>query len=186
VLFSALLDANVPFPNALRDTLLRLAATGLYRPLWSDRTLAEVRNAILRERRDVDPARFDRTLDLMRTHFPDATVRDFDHLEAAMVTHLKDRHVLAAAVAGRADALVTFNLRDFPAAGLRPHRVEAIHPDEFLVNTFELSPQLVVRAVVDQAEATGRHGYPALSLDEVLDRLAKCGAPGFARAVRPC
>ena len=45
---------------------------------------------------------------------------------------------------------------------------------------------MVARTIVDQAVATGRYGYPALSRDEVLDRLAKCGAPDFAEVVRLC
>jgi predicted nucleic acid-binding protein len=188
VLFSAVLDANVLFPNALRDTLLRLAGMGLYRPPWSDRILAEVRMAVRRARPGVDPVRFDRTLDLMRTHFPDATVADFERLEPAMVAaDAKDRHVVAAAVAGRADAIVTFNLRDFPAAGLRPHRIEAIHPDEFLANTYELSPLAAVRAIVEQAADTGRRGYPALTPDRVLDGWSGAVCRGsWRRCERSC
>lgn len=44
--YSAFLDACVLVPIALADTLLRLAEVGLYRPLWSDRVLDEMVDAI--------------------------------------------------------------------------------------------------------------------------------------------
>jgi hypothetical protein len=39
---------------------------------------------------------------------------------------------------------VTFNLQDFPPEALEPYDIEAIHPDEFLVNQFYLDDALVV------------------------------------------
>ena len=54
---------------------------------------------------------------------------------------LDDRHVLAAAIAGRADVIVTKNLKDFPPAALQPHGIEAQHPDTFLIHQRGLSEQ---------------------------------------------
>lgn len=47
--FNALLDASVLVPAALRDTLLRAAASYLYRLLWSSEILAEVERALLQD-----------------------------------------------------------------------------------------------------------------------------------------
>jgi NAD(P)-dependent dehydrogenase (short-subunit alcohol dehydrogenase family) len=44
--YAAVLDACVLVPVALADMLLRIAEKGLYRPLWSERILAEAREAI--------------------------------------------------------------------------------------------------------------------------------------------
>ena len=49
-----------------------------------------------------------------------------------------DVHVLAAAIAGHADCIVTPNLADFPPAALVPHGLERIHPDEFIVAQIDL------------------------------------------------
>lgn len=41
-IFRVLVDANVLFPLALCDTLLRAADAGLYQLYWSDRILGEL------------------------------------------------------------------------------------------------------------------------------------------------
>jgi hypothetical protein len=49
----------------------------------------------------------------------------------AMTNHEADRHVLAAAVASGADAVITANLRHFSPESCEPHGIDVIHPDEF-------------------------------------------------------
>jgi hypothetical protein len=41
--WTACLDACVLVPMGLCDSLLSIARTGIYRPIWSDEILAEVR-----------------------------------------------------------------------------------------------------------------------------------------------
>ena len=61
-----------------------------------------------------------------------------------------DRHVVAAAIIGRADVIVTANLRDFPSEALDRYNIEAQHPDEFIRHLIDLTPVVVVDAVRDQ------------------------------------
>ncbi|MDG4833598.1 PIN domain-containing protein [Solwaraspora sp. WMMD1047] len=112
--FSALLDANVLVPNVLRDTLLLVAESGLYRPLWSGDILAEVRRTVLRLRPDIRPDRLDYTFSRMNEAFEGACVTGYQSIIPHMSNDDGDRHVLAAAVVGRADLIVTRNLSDFP------------------------------------------------------------------------
>lgn len=64
-------------PSRLRDVLLELAHTGLYRPLWSDRILVELRDTLseLGTRRGVETTEMDANvawlLDRMRANFSD-------------------------------------------------------------------------------------------------------------------
>lgn len=85
-----------------------------------------------------------------------------------------DRHVLAAAIRAGAQVIVTFNLRDFPAAALEPYGVEAKHPDAFVLDTLDLAPAAVGAAVVDQARALRN---PPTPLGDLLETLSGCGLP---------
>jgi len=178
--FSAVLDANVLYPFSLRDTLLRLAELELYTPLWSERILEEMtRNLIERRLTDTQAASIEGA---MRTAFEEAEVdpAEIERLEPAMTNDLKDRHVLAAAVAADSELIVTFNLDDFSPEACEPVGVEAIHPDDFLVDLHDLAPEAVRSAVEEQAADL----HPPWQLDELLNALATAGAPRFAETIR--
>ena len=100
-------------------------------------------------------------------------------LEPAMTNQEDDRHVLAAAVAADCELIVTFNLADFPAASCEPFQVEAVHPDLFFLDLCDLNPDVVYRAIADQAAALRRTTF-----EELLDTLERADVPRFAVAVR--
>ena len=167
---------------SLADTLLRVAEHGLYRPLWSQVLLDEAQDAILLVHPTIDPAGVPRRFDAMRRHFPDAMVTGWEPLESGL--HLPDpddQHVPAAAIRAGAQAIVTFNLRDFPVTILDQLDIEPIHPDDFLGHQLELAPELVLQALQEQAAATAR---PPLSLATLLQILGRAGCPTFAAACR--
>ena len=150
--YCAVVDACALYPFSLRDTLIRLAAAELYDLFWSERILDEVsRNLVKREVATEEQA--ERLLQKMRDVFPEAMVADeqITALEGAMTNASKDRHVLAAAVSAGAEAIVTFNLRDFPPEACELHDVEAMHPDDFLMILFGVSSETVVAVLETQA-----------------------------------
>ncbi|MDX6743632.1 PIN domain-containing protein [Actinocorallia sp. A-T 12471] len=177
--FSALLDACVLYPSALRDTLLRIAEAGVYQPLWSARILSEVNGVLARKGH-----RADYVVDCIREAFPEAMVEGWEHLEESMTNDPKDRHVLAAALRGHADVIVTTNLKDFPRSALEGFDVDVQHPDVFLCYELEFAPEVIFQVLRDQAGDTGSNGYPALSVGDVLCRLERCGVHVFVHQVR--
>lgn len=182
--FAALLDANVLVPVALADTLLRAAETGLYRPLWSQRILEEVRSAVLRVRPELDPSRIDVRIRTMNASFEDALVEGWEPLAEGIVvsTDPDDQHVIAAAKRGGADAIVTANLADFPNDALAGLGLHAVSADDFLLDLTDLDEWAMARVVVEQAAATDR---PPLKPVQVLDALTKAGVPQFVELIRP-
>lgn len=179
--FVALLDACVLFPAGIRDTLLSVAETELYRVRWTEEILSETRRAILRELPDLDPARIDGMLADMREAFPDATVEGYEQLIGSMTNDEGDRHVLAAAVESDAQVIVTSNLRHFPPEACEPHHIDVQDPDEFLDYAFELDPERVIAAIAYQAAKRQR---PVTSFGELLDILADRGLPAFTTSIR--
>jgi predicted nucleic acid-binding protein len=175
----ALLDACVLYPAALRDTLLRAALRDLYRPHWSAQIIDEVaRN--LREHRGITDEQARRLTNAMTSHFAEAAVTGYEHLIVGFTCHEKDRHVLAAAIRAQAQVIVTFKLKDFPPDSVRPHSIEAQHPDTFLIHLFHLDPEGMVGLLREQAAALKK---PATPFERVLAALEQ-HVPGFVRQVR--
>lgn len=166
--FTALFDACVLYPAPLRDLLMRLATTELFRARWSAAIHEEWIAAILATRPELH-VQLARTRELMDAHVMDALVIGYEPLTETL--HLPDpgdRHVLAAAITGRADLIVTKNLRDFPADRLAPFGIRAQHPDAFVRSLLELDETTTLAAVA-RHRASLRH--PLKSVDDYLDTL---------------
>jgi predicted nucleic acid-binding protein len=181
--FTAFLDASVLYPAPLRDLLMELAVSDLYRAKWSNAVHEEWINAVLQNRPDLTRAQLERTRDLMNANARDAVVTDFEQLiDVLELPDPDDRHVLAAAIKGHADIIVTANLKDFPAKTLDRWGIEAQHPDEFLTHQFHLSQPVFLQAV-----RTVRHRLknPPKSVHDYLDILRTQGLLATVRAIEP-
>jgi hypothetical protein len=88
-----------------------------------------------------------------------------------------DRHVLAAAICGRADVIVRMNLNDSPVEVIEPLGIEAQHPDEFILHLLHLAPGAVVAAA--QTHLLSMRNPPR-SPAEYLETLER---QGLSRAV---
>ena len=181
--FTAFLDASVLYPAPLRDLLLELAVADLYRAKWSDAVHEEWIRSVLRDRPDLTRAQLERTCDLMNLHARDALVSDFEDLiDVLKLPDPDDCHVLAGAIKGRADVIVTNNLKDFPAAALERWGIEARHPDEFLTHQFHLSEPAFLQAVRTVRQ---RLRNPPKSVEDYLDTLRTQGLLATVRAIEP-
>jgi predicted nucleic acid-binding protein len=181
VAFRVVLDACVLYPFSLRDTLLRLAECELYDLYWSDRILAETTRNLVEN--GVMPQQSANRLEAaMRGAFDGSVVpaAAVGQLEPAMTNHPKDRHVLAAAVAAHAEAIVTTNLRHFADEACAPINVVAIHPDEFLLILWTKRPEAVLAELRAQAADLTD---PPWTFDQLLDSLAPT-VPRFVDRVR--
>jgi predicted nucleic acid-binding protein len=171
VAFTVIYDACVLFPAPLRDLLIRLGQTSIVRARSSERILDEVFRNILLQRPELDEPRLTRTRQLMNAAIADVLVEDFEALEPSLsLPDEDDRHVLAAAIRVGAQAIVTFNLKDFPASALAAYGVEAVDPDSFIVDLIDLAPGTVLRVVEDQARALK---HPPQSFEELLETLSR-------------
>lgn len=110
--FVAVLDTCVLYPAPLRDLLLRLALTDLFRARWTDRIHDEWIRSLLSQRPDLSRERLQRTRGLMDRTVPDWLVTGFEELiEFLDLPDPGDRHILAAAIRSQAGVIVTYTSR---------------------------------------------------------------------------
>lgn len=171
--YSAFLDANVLYPAPMRDLLIQLAQMNLFKAKWSADIHREWIEALLRNEPRRDRAILARTRDLMDRAVRDCLVTGYEPLIPALaLPDTGDRHVLAAAITGRCDVIVTQNLKDFPTDVLAPYGVEAQHPDEFLSNQLNLAPGVFCEAV---RKLRARLKRPPYSVEDYLGTLTQQG-----------
>lgn len=179
-----LLDACVLYPTLLRRLLIDTAEAGLYVPLWSARILDEWRHAAARSG-PVEAALTDAEITELSTRFPSAGVEGAPETAAALsLPDPDDIHVLAAAITGGADSLLTLNLKDFPTRTLSRNGIFRREPDgllsEFLGEAPEVVRPLVKRAAEDAARSIGADATPRSVLKRA--RLPRLGKAVFGQA----
>ncbi|MCC6743113.1 MAG: PIN domain-containing protein [Acidobacteria bacterium] len=180
--FTALFDANVLYPAPVRDLLMWLATTDLFRARWTDEIHEEWIRNLLENRSDLTREQLERTRRMMDEHVDDCLITGYEALiDALVLPDLDDRHVLAAAIVGRADVIVTKNLADFPEAALAPFGIEAQHPDEFITHIIDLAPARVCTAV---RACHQNLKNPPKTVDEYLDTLLRQEMPHAVAAIR--
>lgn len=171
----AVYDANVLYPAPLRDLLIRLAQAGLVRARWTAAIHDEWTRNVLANNPHVTAEQLERTRELMNAAIRDCLVTGYEDLiDSLTLPDPDDRHVLAAAIRGGADTIVTFNLADFPAAELVRFAIVAQHPDGFLNCLLDLTPEAVCAAVKAQREGLRN---PPKTVEELLTSLEAQGLP---------
>jgi predicted nucleic acid-binding protein len=179
----ALYDACVLFPAPLRDLLLRVALTGVVQARWSADIHREWTENLLAHRPDLQRERVQRTQELMDVALPSALVTGYDPLlETLMLPDANDRHVLAAAIQGGASLIVTFNEKDFPTLALKPHGIEAVPPDLFLLRLLDRDESAVCHAARLQRQALKN---PPKNVEEYLQTLEQQRLPQTVKRLRP-
>lgn len=178
----AVYDANVLYPNTLRDLLIRLARAGAVRARWTDRILDETFEALRRTRPDIESTKLDALRQRMNDAVRDCLITDFEqHIGSLDLPDVNDRHVLAAAIHSHAETIVTWNLRDFPAKVLDRHGIQARTPDDF-VHDITLAEEATVIICVQQI-ADARLRRPQ-TIGDIIDQLERDGLVRSAARLR--
>ena len=181
--YAALLDACVLYPMAMADALMSLATAGLFAAKWTTRIEAEWIRSLEENRPDLQ-GRLDYRREQMREAVPDWEVDEQAWTICARGLELPDPddvHVLAAALAGHADCIVTANLKDFPAEIVAQLGIEVIHPDQFIVAQWDLD-QLVAVAAFKRMRT--RWKKPQASAEDFAAAMERGGLPATAQRLR--
>ncbi len=162
-----LLDACVIYPTVMREMLLGVAATGAYTPLWSARILEEWALAA-RKLGPQGEAQARGEVAMVQAAWPAASIPPHAGLEARLwLPDGNDIHVLAAAISGNADGIITMNAKDFPRGILAEEGLSRNDPDAFLLGHFHAAPEVVIdvaQAVVAEARRLSGEDWNMRSL----------------------
>jgi len=166
-LLRAVIDANVLANALVADLLLNLAYfERLFIPLWSEEILEETRRTCAYKLR-WKQTRIDSFRRAILAAFPRSFVSGYAHWIAQCTNDAGDRHVLAVAIEGQAQYVVTFNLRYFKDADLvQPWGIRAVHPEDYLLALNAKTPRAVAR------QLSGMAKKKEIAPSEVLRRLA--------------
>ncbi len=176
--FTVVYDACVFYPAPLRDLLIRLAQTRTFRARWTKKIQEEWLEALLRNQPKLNRDKLNRTVKLLNDAVPDCLISDYEQfIDTLRLPDPDDRHVLAAAIRVGAAAIVTLNLKHFPNDILRKFDIFAIHPDDFVLDLADLSPEIIVIAAKQQRSALQA---PPYSAEEFVDIIRSQGLPGVA------
>ena len=175
-----LLDTCVLYPTVMREMLLGAARAGHFQPLWSERILGEWERAAVKLG-PVGAAQAKSEIALVRAAWPAAEVA----VNAGMAARLwlpdeNDIHVLAAAIAGHAEGIVTVNAKDFPRHTLAEEGLTRIGPDEVLYDLWLKDPEgieAVGQAVLAEANRLSGEVW------EMRPLLKKARLPRIAKAL---
>jgi predicted nucleic acid-binding protein len=181
--YTALLDACVLHPLAMTDALLSLATAGFFAAKWTTKIEDEWIRSLEKQRPDL-VGKLGIRRDSMRDAVPDWEVPEAAWRSVARGIALpdpNDAHVLAAAIVGHADCIVTANLKDFPAKVLRGYGIEAVDPDTFIINQWDLDP---VNAIAAFKRMRARRKKPQSSPGDFAYALELGGLPTTAERLR--
>lgn len=181
--FTAVIDACVLFPIATADALISLAVAGLFAAKWTVAIEDEWLAVAARRHPDI-AGRFATRRDAMRDAVIDWEVTEDAWKALAPCFELPDPndvHVLAAAIAGHADCIVTTNLKDFPASILEVYGLIALHPDDFIVAQLDLDLYPALGAF---KAMRARKRNPAYTAEEFAAAMERNGLVATAERLR--
>lgn len=138
------LDACVLYPTQTRDLFMGLALEGQVQLKWSQQVQEEwIRNFLKNNPSRLGLDGVERLKAIPQTmltalEFQEPLVQDYQHLlECIKLPDEHDCHVVAAAFWGGAEAILTFNAKDFPEEALDPWDLRVVDPDDYLCELAE-------------------------------------------------
>jgi predicted nucleic acid-binding protein len=163
--------------------MLALTEDAIHEVIWTETLLAEWERVIVgRYHRSAESAAS--ITAAIREFFPEGQIPEADY--ALRVDDMPgndpdDRRHMAAAVAGQARVIVTWNRADFPAQPLATMGLRVADPDTYLSELLSELPREVAATVVRMA---GEKRRPPRTPTDLTNDLARAGVPNFAERLR--
>jgi predicted nucleic acid-binding protein len=172
------------YPINVTNVLAQLAIEGLYTAKWTKKIDEEWVRAILKTHSNFTQEQANKRLAALHDAIPDWEVDEDQYLgliDALNLPDPNDRHVLAAAIAGHADCIVTFNTKDFPTEEMEKRGIEVLHPDDFISLQLTLEPVPALTAI---KHIRARLKNPPKTAQEYIELLERVGLVSTAEKLK--
>lgn len=182
--YTALLDACVLYPVTIANLLMELAWRGVYAAKWTQEIDTEWIKSLKKDRPDLSDEKIKHRLNNMHKAIPDWEIPSTKYrkiISALVLPDPDDRHVLAAAIAGHADCIVTTNIKDFPVHRTEEYGIEILHPDDFILLQLTLS-SIESLTVIKHLRARAKN--PPIYAEEFIESLEKVSLVRTAEYLR--
>ena len=144
-----LIDTCVLFPTVMRTILLEAVKLNHDSAFWSEKILSEWA-ASAKKVGEFGQLQADSEISILRTNWPNSVISfSFELEESLYLPDLNDRHVLAAAIAGKCDAIITLNKKDFPRQILDQYGLIRLDPDHVILEYLKDDAYIIIEIVQD-------------------------------------
>jgi PIN domain len=168
----AVFDACILYPFHLRNIVVQAAVDRLVEARWTDEIHDEWIRNLAADTPTIPFERLQTTRRLMNDALPGATVGGYEDLIPTVnLPDPDDRHIVAAAIAAGASVILTWNLRDFPAAALKKYNLHRQTPDTFLADIYDQTPDLAVGSLANARRNLNKSRVSALDFVDILNNL---------------
>ena len=140
-----LVDTCVLFPTVMRTILLEAVKSKHDNAFWSEKILNEWSYSA-KKIGEFGQLQADAEISILRANWPNSIIGfSFELEESLYLPDLNDRHVLAAAIAGKCDAIITLNKKDFPRQILNRYGLIRLDPDYVILEYLEDDAPLIIK-----------------------------------------
>jgi predicted nucleic acid-binding protein len=140
-----LIDTCVLFPTIMRTLLLDAIKLKGDSAFWSEKILSEW-SASAKKVGELGQLQADAEISILRANWPNSIIGFSLELEDSLfLPDLNDRHVLAAAIAGKCDAIITLNKKDFPRQILSQYGLIRLDPDYVILEYLEDDASSIIK-----------------------------------------
>ena len=116
-----LLDACVLYPTVIRNLLISVSGERKWDLIWTEQIFEEWRRASKKINLEAK-AQTEAEIAILKSKYPKSMVNDYEkQIPKLYLPDKNDIHVLAAAIEGNANSIVTLNLRDLPNYELKKY-----------------------------------------------------------------
>ena len=175
-----LIDTCVLFPTVMRTILLEAVKSKHDSAFWSEKILSEW-SASAKKVGELGQLQADSEISILRTNWPNSIINFSLELEESLyLPDLNDRHVLAAAISGKCDAIITLNKKDFPRQILDQYGLIRLNPDQVILGYLKDDAHRIIEIAQDLLSEANRKFNQEWTIRQLL---RKARLPRTAKAL---